>query len=62
MLVDDVHIDKMLIYNDASFSEKGCRCFTGYKDDCKMKQLCVILPNISGYVKCFDETKYTFFH
>ena len=52
----------MLIYNNASFSEKGCRCFAGYKDDCKIKQLCVILPNISGYVKCFDETKYTFFH
>ena len=60
ILIVHVDIDEMLIFNNASYSEKSYRYFTGYEsDDCEIKQLCIKLPNISEYVKHFDETKYT---
>ena len=31
------------------------------KDDGKTKPLCIGLPKINGYFKCFDETKYKAF-
>ena len=40
---------------------KGCWYFIGYKDDEKVKPLCIMLPKMSGSTKNFDETKCLYF-
>ena len=61
ILVDeDVDIDKILISNKFS-CKKGYKSFIGYKDDEKVKPLCIMLPQISRRVKRFHETKCMFF-
>ena len=30
------------------------KCFIGYKDDNIFRLLCIILPQMSGYIKYFD--------
>ena len=50
-------IDKVMISNLISFSEKGLK----YKDRVKVRPLWIILSKLSGYAKHFDETKYVFF-
>ena len=54
-------IDKILISNKISFGSKGFQCFIGYKDDNRIKPLCMVLPKISRYGKRFDETKCVLF-
>ena len=54
--INNVDIDKILISNKISFGSKGFQCFIGYKDDNRIKPLCMVLPKISRYGKRFDET------
>ena len=37
---------------------KGFKFFIGYENNNKIKQLRLILKQINGYDKCFDETKH----
>ena len=55
----EVNIGKIVISIKVSHGKKG---FIGYKDDDKIKRLCIMLPKMSGYLKCFDENKYVFFY
>ena len=41
--------------------KKGFKYSTGYKDNIKVKPLCIMLPQRSGYRKKFYETKYMSF-
>ena len=56
--VNETNIDKLVISDNAPYSKKDFKLFIGYKDDDKIKPLCVMLPKMSEYFKCFDETKY----
>ena len=47
-----------IVFNKVSFDKKGFKYFIGYKDDEKVKPLCIMLPKMSGYTKSFNETKY----
>ena len=47
-----------IVFNKVSFDKKGLKYFIGYKDDEKVKPLCIMLPKMSGYTKSFNETKY----
>ena len=59
---DDADIDKKLISIKDSFGKEGFKYFISYKyDDYKFNLLRIMLPKISEYVKCFDETKYMSF-
>ena len=61
-LMDDVDINKILISNMVSSYEKIYKYFIGYKDNgYKIKPLYIILPQMGGDTKCFDETKCTYF-
>ena len=53
-----MEIDKAIISNKVVFASKGFKCLIDYKDNEKVKQLCIILPKTSRYTKRFDETKY----
>ena len=47
-----------MISNKFSLCKKGFKYFIGYKDHEKVDPLCIMFPEMSGYPKCFDETKY----
>ena len=42
-------------------SKKGFKKFVAYKDNEKVKSLCIMLPRMSGYTKRLNETKYMSF-
>ena len=42
-------------------SKKGFKKFVAYKDNEKVKSLCIMLPRMSGYTKHLNETKYMSF-
>ena len=58
--VNNVYADKIIIYNKVSCDKKGFKYFIGFKDDEKVKSLCILLPQMSGYAKILYETKYVF--
>ena len=51
-----MHIEKVLLSNKNSFGEKNYKYFIGYlNNDNKIKPLHIMFPEISAYVKRFDE-------
>ena len=55
--IKNLYVDNIIISNKVPFTEKGFKWFNDYKDNAKVKQLCKILPKMSGYAKIFDKTK-----
>ena len=53
-----MEIDKIIISNKVVFAKKGFKYLIDYKNNEKVKQLCIILPKTTRYTKRFDETKY----
>ena len=50
----DVNIDRIVVSNKVLFGKKSFKYFIGYKDDReKVEPLCIILPKMSAYRKCF---------
>ena len=56
--INNVDINKIIISNKDSFEAKGFFEYViGYRSIYGIIPLYINLPQISGYVKCFDETK-----
>ena len=55
---NEVDVKKILISSPVSYGEKGFKYLIRYQDDDKIKPLCIMLPKLTEYVKCFDEIKY----
>ena len=49
-----VSVDEILISEKFKHSDKGFRYFIGYHEGKIVKLLCIILPQISGYIKYFE--------
>ena len=49
-----VDIDKRVVSDKFKHNEKGLKYFIGYTDDNIIRTLCVILPQISKYIKYFN--------
>ena len=49
-----VDINKIVISDKFKYSDDGFKCFICYKEDDIVKPLCIILPQISGYIKYFE--------
>ena len=47
--IKKVNVDKTIISNKVSFGKKAFKHFIDYKDDEKVKSLCLMLPKMSGY-------------
>ena len=60
ILIDNVNINK-IVSKTILFGRKGFTYFTGYKNDRKMRPLCIILLKMGVYRRDFDETKYISF-
>ena len=52
--VDSVTTDKIVVSDKFKHSEEGYKYFIGYQEDEIAKPLCIILPQMNGYIKYFD--------
>ena len=60
--IDDVNVNKILIFKKEPSGKKGpCKYHIGYDDNDYFGPLFIKLPQMSGYVKFFDVNKTMFF-
>ena len=60
--IDDIDINKILVSKRQNTSlqkspSKSFTYFLGYDDNDDIRPLCIRLPQMIGYVKCFDSNK-----
>ena len=56
--MQNVNIDKIVVFDKIPFGKRGFKCFISYKDTKKINTLCIFLSKLTAYRKDFDETKY----
>ena len=49
-----VNIDQIVVSNKFKNNNKGFKHFSGYEKGEIVKPLCIILPQMSGYIKYFE--------
>ena len=49
-----VNVDQIVISDKFKHSDEGFKYFIGYQEDEIVKPLCIILPQMSGYIKYFE--------
>ena len=49
-----VNIDRIVVSDKFKHNNKGIKYFIGYLEDKLVHPLCIILPQMSGYVKYFE--------
>ena len=52
--LDSVDLDKIVVLNKWKISETTCKYLCGYLNNDTIQPLCVILPQMDGYIKYFD--------
>ena len=52
--LDVVNIDQIVVSDKLRHSDDGFKYFIGYKEGEIIKPLCIILPEMSGYIKYFE--------
>ena len=52
--LDLVNIDQIVISGKFKHNDDGFKQFIGYKEDDTVKPLCIILPQMRGYMKYFE--------
>ena len=56
--IEDIDINNILVSKKESYDTKNSlKCFNGYNDGDVIRPLCINLPQMIGYVKCFDSNK-----
>ena len=56
--MDDIDINEILVSKKESYgTENSLKYFIGYNDDDVIRPICIKLPQMIGYVKCFDSNK-----
>ena len=56
--LNDIHVNKILISKKESYGTKNSlKYFIGYNDDDVIRPLCIIFPQMIGYVKHYDSNK-----
>ena len=50
-----VDIAKIVVSNKFTHNDQGYKYFIDYLDDNVIRPLCAILPQMSGYIKYFDD-------
>ena len=51
--LDSTTTDKIVVSKKSKHSENGYKYFIGYQEDEIAKPLCIILPQMNGYIKYF---------
>ena len=52
--LDSVDTDKIVVSDKFKHSEESYKHFIGYQEDEIVKSLCIILPQMNGYIKHFE--------
>ena len=52
--LDSVIVDQIVVSDKFKHSEEGYKYFIGYREDEIVKPLCIILPQMNGYIKYFE--------
>ena len=52
--LDMVNIDQIVVSDKFRHNEDGFKYFIGYKEGEIVKLLCIIMPQMSGYIKYFE--------
>ena len=52
--LDSLTTDKLVVSDKFRHNEESYKYFIGYKEDEIVKPLCIILPQMNGYIKYFD--------
>ena len=50
-----VNIDQTVLSDKFKYSDEGFKYFIGYQEGEIVKPLCIILPQMSGYIKYFED-------
>ena len=51
-----VNVDQIVVSDKIKDSDDGFKYFIGYKEGEIVKPLCIILPQMSGYIKYFENS------
>ena len=54
--LDLVKVDQIVISDKFKHNDDGFKYFIGYKEDDIVKLLCIISPQMSGYIKYLENT------
>ena len=49
-----VNVDRIVISGKFKHRDEGFKYFIGYKKDEIIKRLCIVLPQMNGYIKYFE--------
>ena len=55
--LDSVTVDQIVVSDKFKHSEGGCKYFIGYEEGEIVKPLCIILPQMSIYIKYFENSR-----
>ena len=56
--LNDIDVNKILVSNKEPYGTKNSlKCFIAYNDGDAIRPLCILLPQMIGYVKHFDSNK-----
>ena len=56
--IENIDINKIFVSKKESYGTKNAtKYFIGYIDNDEIKQICIRLPQMIGYVKSFDDNK-----
>ena len=47
-------VDQIVVSDKFKYNNEGFKYFIGYQEDEIVKPLCIILPQMSGYIKYFE--------
>ena len=53
--LDSVNVDQIVVSDNFKHSDDGFKYFIGNKEGEIFKPLCIILPQMSGYIKYFED-------
>ena len=51
-----VNVDQIVVFDKFKHSDEGFKYFIGYQEGEIVKMLCIILPQMCGYIKCFENS------
>ena len=49
-----VIVDRVVVSDKFKHSDEGCKYFIGHQEGEIVEPLCIILPQMSGYIKYFE--------
>ena len=52
--LDLINVDQIVVSDKSKYSDDGFKYFIGYKEGEIVKPLCIILPQMTGYIKYFE--------